>query len=1143
MARHALVIALASLALLALPAAPAHAAVIIVDTTDDEFNTDGDCSLREAIEAANSDLVTDACDPGVGPDTITIPVGLYELSTGQLVADSNLTLSGAGAATTIIDANDTSRILKITAGSTVEVSGLTIRDGNAQDSDGTGIGRVGGGIVNRGTLTLTNSTVADNTVATTADSAHATGGGIWSLGPLTSTNSTISGNAVTASGMNASATAGGILAIFSSLSISDSTVSGNSADDGAGGISSFGTLTITNTIVGGNTTAGSGGGISTGCCSATSGTITDSTISMNSAGAGGGVFTQESLTLTNTDVTDNTGGGIRNNGELTLTGGTTLSGNSAGAGDSGGNLYNAFGATATLSGTPVNGGSAVTGGGIWNQGTLTLNGVTLNGNTASATGGGLHNFETVEIIGGSVSMNTSVTDGGGIWNNGIVTADGTTISDNMVTGPAPDFVTNGGGIYNGNAGQMTLDGLLISDNSAASSGGGLFLQPSDTAMVTLTDSTVSGNTGGAAVDSRATLEVAQSTITANTGEGIHSEKNLMVTNSEISDNTATGIGVLGGPATTVLDGLTITGNGGTISGGVSNGNAEGGASSDMTITDSTISGNGGVAGGGVNNFADAGTLTIERTTISGNTATDAGGGIYNLGGTLVLNSSTVSGNTASGGPAGAGGGGIENLGGTATIMGSTVSGNSHPDAGGGIHNGGDLSLIRSTVSGNTTMTDGGGIATGAGTLTLVDSTITGNDATSSAGGIWINGGSATLTRTILAGDTSASGQECSSGTIPLTSGGYNLVETPDTCFPPVGTDLTGEDPSLGPLADNGDPTFTHELMPDSLAIDAAGGGCASTDQRGVPRPQGAACDIGAFETTPPSSTIGFPANGGAYQTPAFAAGCADATPDVCGTGMENPDIPVPLTTVDLQLRRTSDGRYWDGDSWETPISWFAASGTYAWDYGIPLGEDGYTLRSRATDEAGYMEGTASATFTVDDTAPETTVTSGPDGPTGDDTPAFTFSSNEQGTAFGCRVDGASFTPCSGPGASHTTAPLADGPHTLEVRATDAAGNIDATPAARSFTVDTAAPNTKITKKPKKKTFTAGKRKRVRFAFETSEDEVSFLCKIDGRPWKPCDSPFRKRLKQGRHRFLARATDAAGNVEPTPARWRFRILEA
>jgi hypothetical protein len=84
----------------------------------------------------------------------------------------------------------------------------------------------------------------------------------------------------------------------------------------------------------------------------------------------------------------------------------------------------------------------------------------------------------------------------------------------------------------------------------------------------------------------------------------------------------------------------------------------------------------------------------------------------------------------------------------------------------------------------------------------------------------------------------------------IVSNGHNL-DGDGTCGLGEPTDLPGTDPLLGPLADNGGPSETHALLPGSPAIDAGPPTCEATDQRGVPRPQEAACDIGAYERQPP----------------------------------------------------------------------------------------------------------------------------------------------------------------------------------------------------------------------------------------------------------------------------------------------------
>ena len=141
---------------LALGGAPAYASTIAVNTTDDELNADGDCSLREAIQAANTDAAVDACTPGSGADTLQLPAGTYTLSipgaeedsnqTGDLDIASDLTLAGIGAASTIIDGNHLDRVVHVVGG-TVTISRITLQHGGLL----TGIGTCNGaGIFNGG---------------------------------------------------------------------------------------------------------------------------------------------------------------------------------------------------------------------------------------------------------------------------------------------------------------------------------------------------------------------------------------------------------------------------------------------------------------------------------------------------------------------------------------------------------------------------------------------------------------------------------------------------------------------------------------------------------------------------------------------------------------------------------------------------------------------------------------------------------------------------------------------------------------------------------------------------------------------------------------------------------------------------------
>jgi hypothetical protein len=175
---------------------------------------------------------------------------------------------------------------------------------------------------------------------------------------------------------------------------------------------------------------------------------------------------------------------------------------------------------------------------------------------------------------------------------------------------------------------------------------------------------------------------------------------------------------------------------------------------------------------------------------------------------------------------------------------------------GGIGNGGTLTLTNSTVSGNNATQSGGGIVN-FGTLILTNGTVAYNSAGRWAGGISNGaGGSTDLTNTIIGGNTATSSPDCGHPFgIPITSLGFNLISDGSGCDltvvsgDQVGTTATPIDPLLSPLQDNGGLTQTHALLAGSPAIDAASGDCPppATDQRGVARPQGAKCDIGAFE--------------------------------------------------------------------------------------------------------------------------------------------------------------------------------------------------------------------------------------------------------------------------------------------------------
>ncbi|MBI2021675.1 CSLREA domain-containing protein [Candidatus Daviesbacteria bacterium] len=258
------------------------AATITVNTTNDELNINGSCSLREAIQAANTDAAVDSCTAGSGTDTINTPAGTYTLgivgpgenanATGDLDILGNLTINGAGATTTIIDGGAIDRVFEIHSGTTVQINKVTVQNGNRS------------GVLNRGILTLTNSTITNNSIATFG------GGGIFNTttGTLTVADSTISNNNATSPDLSHGG--GGIY-----------------SDTGGG-------VTISRTTINGNTTTGRGGGI---LGQDPTINITNSTISGNTALNGGGIFNRSgTVNLTNTTVASNiatdNGGGVWN---------------------------------------------------------------------------------------------------------------------------------------------------------------------------------------------------------------------------------------------------------------------------------------------------------------------------------------------------------------------------------------------------------------------------------------------------------------------------------------------------------------------------------------------------------------------------------------------------------------------------------------------------------------------------------------------------------------------------------------------------------------------------------------------------------------------------------------------------------------
>jgi CSLREA domain-containing protein len=357
--------ALLTLALLLAGFAPTHqayaATIINVTTFADNMTVNGDCSLREAIQAANIDSAVDACPAGSGADTIQLSAGIYTLtvpiaiSGGDLNITGDLTILGTDFNSTTIDASNIDRAFYIHAGATVVLQGMSITHGASTTN--------GGAIyVDQANLSLNRAIVS---------------------------YSTASGNG------------GGIFNDAGTVTINESTINNNQAHQGGGIFNNSGAVTLNACIVNdnGTTSGGDGGGI-----------YNNATLIVNGcwihdnrpvAGNGAGIYNLHTATIIDSTVADNY------------------------ANLNGGNIYNGNGAAASLTMTNSevkNGHASANGGGIYNGGALNLTNTTITTNHANL-GDGIYNeagtTQPVSLTNSTIVSNTEslVAVGEGIYND------------------------------------------------------------------------------------------------------------------------------------------------------------------------------------------------------------------------------------------------------------------------------------------------------------------------------------------------------------------------------------------------------------------------------------------------------------------------------------------------------------------------------------------------------------------------------------------------------------------------------------------------------------------------------------------------------------------------------------------------------
>ena len=197
-----------------------------------------------------------------------------------------------------------------------------------------------------------------------------------------------------------------------------------------------------------------------------------------------------------------------------------------------------------------------------------------------------------------------------------------------------------------------------------------------------------------------------------------------------------------------------------------------------------------------------------------------------------------------------------------------------------------------------------------------------------------------------------------------------------------------------------------------------------------------------------------------------------------------------------------------------------------------LAEGAHTFQVRQTDTAGNTGPAASRTWTVDTTPPAApTITVAPTALTNQTSASFSFT-GEAGASFECSLDGAAFAACTSP---KSYSGLADGAHAFQVRQTDSAGNTGPA-ASHPWTVDSTPPNTVIDVAPSDPSAAD-----VSFDFSSPDGGVTFECELDGGGFSACSSPASYTgLASGPHTFDVRASDAAGNVDPTPASFTWSV---
>jgi CSLREA domain-containing protein len=633
---------------------------------------------------------------------------------------------------------------------------------------------------------------------------------------------------------------------------------------------------------------------------------------------------------------------------------------------------------------------------------------------------------------------------------------------------------NGGGVLVSSPATLTLNRDVVTHNTAGNgyasgvqggSGGGI----ASTGTLTVDGTTVSFNTAGHSYYTDAA---------GGDGGGIYNSGSATISTSTVASNSA-GYGGSGGLGGGIDNSGSLTISGTTVS---SNTAGAGGDVGENTF------GAGG-DGGGIANTPPSGTLSLDTSTVSSNTAgaagTDSdfngggGGGIFVEAGTTTLTDSTIASNNAGQGSSWGGGTGCDSTGGGGSV---TFGG-----LGGGVYFFGGAAPTATNV----TIADNGAGLGGAWNGSPCPAY------NGAGGGFYTGNGDLALANSIVASSTV--GLNCDGNFSVLQDDGHNLGFGDSSC--PAGF-ATG-DPNLGPLQDNGGPTETMALGLGSAALDqvpSSGANCPASDQRGVTRPEGPACDIGAFELAYHALNVAKAGSGSG------AVSSTGATID-CGATCSNTYLEGTTVTLNATPAAGSSFTGWSGAG---------CSGTSRCTV---------TMSADQNVTATFTQITHTLAVSVKGTGPGTVTGTGIHCP---GRCSHTYNFGTIVTLAATPATGSTFAGWSGGGCSGT------GKCTVTINADQ---NVIADFRHASGPPP---PTSTIGTHPKRNVTTSHKKAEVKFTFSSNERGATFKCKLDKNPFKPCSSPKTYKVRRGKHTFSVEAINTAGETGAL-ATTRFKVI--